>query len=106
MRGMVKVFVVGTLGLAVLFGSPAVGLALEPGAPKPKAAPGGVLTPQGPAVAPGVTYAKACNGTCQCTGKDCTPTWQKTNCKDKPVCTSAGADTSTLVCSCVNKSPK
>jgi len=30
MRGIVKIFVVGTLGLAVLFGSPAVGLAAAP----------------------------------------------------------------------------
>ena len=93
MRAIVKVFVVWTLGLAVLVGSSAVGLALERDAtPTTKPVPGGV-------------FVKACNGTCQCTGKDCTKRWEKANCKDKPVCTSTATLPST-VCSCVNKSPK
>ena len=42
-----------------------------------------------------------CNGTCMCTGDDCTQTWQDNHCSDTPVCSMAG--TGSKICSCSKK---
>lgn len=49
----------------------------------------------------GVVLRTHCNGTCMCTGADCTEDWRKV-CKDGPTCSSdpGGAN---LVCTCVKK---
>jgi hypothetical protein len=56
-------------------------------------------------VAPGGTGAVLrthCNGSCMCTGSDCTETWKSANCKDAPVCSSDPGNVN-LVCTCVKK---
>jgi hypothetical protein len=49
----------------------------------------------------GVVLRTHCNGTCMCTGSDCTEDWRKV-CQDGPTCSSdpGGAN---LVCTCVKK---
>ncbi len=45
-----------------------------------------------------------CNGTCMCTGDDCTQKWQDDTCSDTPVCSMSGSGTKT--CSCSKKTVK
>ena len=42
-----------------------------------------------------------CNGTCMCTGDDCTQKWQDDHCTDTPVCSMSGAGSK--ICSCSKK---
>jgi hypothetical protein len=51
---------------------------------------------------PGVVLRTHCNGTCMCTGLDCTQTWKDTNCKDVATC-SGDDNNADRVCSCVKK---
>ena len=53
-------------------------------------------------IAPGIKTIPVarthCNGTCMCTGADCTQKWQDDTCSDTPTCSSDGAGTK--ICSC------
>ena len=62
----------------------------------------GITTPQ--ATTPGAAFAQHCNGTCACTGSDCSRDWVDTNCKDgTATCTSTPDNRDSLVCSCIKK---
>jgi len=58
------------------------------------------LAPSGPLV----VFRTYCNGTCGCTGIDCTKKWKDDNCKaDSTTCSGTGGVESTTVCSCIKK---
>ena len=43
-----------------------------------------------------------CNGSCMCSGKDCTDTWKTNNCKDTATCSSSGT-AADEICTCQKK---
>jgi hypothetical protein len=53
---------------------------------------------------PPVALRTHCNGTCVCTGSDCTDKWKINNCKDGTATCSNDPETpGSLICSCVKK---
>jgi hypothetical protein len=51
----------------------------------------------------GVVERTHCNGTCACTGDDCTKTWVKNNCEGEKADCSTQEGGTDRVCSCVKK---